>query len=427
MRATVDFIRANPRFLAFGFALTFFSSFGQTFFLSLFAGEIRAEFGLSHGQWGLVYSLATLASGLTVARVGALIDKVQLRTFAVAVCAALVFSTFGMAAVVGVPLLALAVYAMRLTGQGLMGHTSMTSMARYFDRERGKAISVALIGFPVGEAILPPVAVALKDSIGWRTTWVLVGGVLAVVLIPLVVRLLYRHEERHREWEERTEAAAAAAGAGAPRSWTRGEVVRDPRFWLVLPAALTCGFLMTGLFFHQVHLTEAKGWDLQWYAFCFSGFAVSQIVSTLGAGPLVDRFGARLLMKVFLVPIAAGLVVLATARAPISALAYLVLVGLSSGASRTIGGAFWAELYGTRYIGSIRAMLSAVFVLGTAVAPVIMGAMIDRGVTMESIAWMSCGWTVASAALAAWALRGRDDRPGTAGVAADRSAEGERG
>ena len=411
MRDTVAFVSRNRRFLAFGFALAFFSSFGQTFFLSLFAGEIRAQFGLSHGSWGLVYSLATLASGLTVARVGGSIDRVDLQRFTVIVCAALVVSSFGMAVVANVWMLAITVYAMRLTGQGLMGHAMMTSMARYFERERGRAISIALVGYPAGEALFPSIAVAVKGVVGWRMTWVLVGVVLAVVLVPAVLRLLRGHGARHAEWLDRMarEESADAGSGGAVRNWTRAEVLRDPRFYLVLPAAVTCGFLLTGLFFHQVHLTETKGWDLQWYALCFSGFAAAQVVSTLGTGPLVDRYGARRLMLVFLVPIAAGLAVLATMRSPASALVYLALAGLSAGSSGTIGGAFWAEAYGTRHLGSIRALLSAIFVGATAVSPVLMGGLIDAGVTMETIAWLSIGWIVLSTALVAAGVAARPD------------------
>ncbi|MCA9753897.1 MAG: MFS transporter [Gemmatimonadetes bacterium] len=411
MRETVRFLKGNVRFLAFGFALTFFSSFGQTFFLSLFAGEIREQFSLSHGTWGLVYSLATLASGLTVGRLGAGIDRMSLPRYTALVCGALVVSAFGFAAVTSIATLAIAVFAMRLTGQGLMGHVAMTSMARYFERERGRAISIALLGFPVGEATLPPLAVGLKATLGWRGTWLLVGGALAIVLVPLALALLRGHDRRHEEWAARAAAPASARdGAATARDWTRAEVLRDPRFWLVLPAAVTCGFLLTGLFFHQVHLTEAKGWSLEWYALGFSGFAVSQIVCTLGAGPLVDRYGARRLMAVFLGPIAAGLVVLATRSETISAFLYLALAGVSSGSSRTIAGAFWAETYGTKHLGSIRAMLSAMFVVATAVAPVSMGALIDRGVSMETIAWLGFAWTILAAGLAAFAVRGAGNR-----------------
>ena len=86
-----------------------------------------------------------------------------------------------------------ALFAMRLTGQGLMTHTASTSMARYFERGRGKAISIALLGFPAGQAALPPLAVAAAAVVGWRVTWVGAGTVLAVVLVPLAVGGGYTH------------------------------------------------------------------------------------------------------------------------------------------------------------------------------------------------------------------------------------------
>ncbi len=162
------FLAAHPRVLGFGFALAFFSSFGQTFFISLFGEEIRGTFDLSHGQFGLGYSLATLASGLTIIWLGRKLDTVDLRLFSAVLCAGLVFACFTMGIAPVVAVLVAAIYLLRLTGQGLLSHTAMTSMARYFDEGRGKAISVAALGFPAGEAVLPILAVVVMERIGWR-------------------------------------------------------------------------------------------------------------------------------------------------------------------------------------------------------------------------------------------------------------------
>lgn len=417
---TLEFLQKNVRFLAFGFAVVFFSSFGQTFFLSLFAGQIQEEFGLTHGSWGFVYLCATLASAFTVARVGGWIDKFDLRAFTLVVCAGIVLASFAMSAVTHVVLLGIAIYGMRLSGQGLMGHIAMTAMGRYFDAYRGRAVSAALFGAPVGESLLPPLAVALTAAIGWRQTWVAVGALLALTLIPIVLFLLRGQAERHEQWlRDEHPATEAAQSRTTQRSWTRGEVARDPRFYLVLPAAATCGFLMTGFFFHQIHLVEAKGWDLQAYSFGFSGFAAAQVVSMMIAGPLIDRFGARGMMRVFLLPIALGLVVLATRSEPVSALWYFILVGMSGGSSGTLSGAFWAETYGTKHLGAIRAMLAAIFVGATALSPAIMGTLIDRGMSMEAISWLGVAWVVVSAVLAWIGIAGRPNPPAAAAGAAE--------
>ncbi len=408
MKDYLSFLRANPRFLAFGFALCFFSSFGQTFFLSLFSAELRGRFDLSHGDFGRLYSLATLASGLTMLWLGRQIDRYDLQRFTLAVAIGLVASAFLVSVVNGTAMLLLAIFAMRLTGQGLMGHTAATSMARYFERGRGKAISLAMLGYAAGEAVFPPLAVTAKDAVGWRTTWIGVGMVLTIVLLPAVVVLLRGHGERHAAFL-RGVAADDAGDVVAPRDrsadWSARQVVKDARFWAVVPAVVAPAFLMTGFFFHQVHVVESKGWDLTWYALCFTGFAASQTISTLAAGALVDRLGAHRLLPFFLLPMAAGLLVLARFGAAPMAMVYLVLAGVSAGASRPLGSSLWAEAYGTAHLGSIRSVMTALFVLSTAASPVLLGRWIDAGVTVETLAFGGVGYILVATALAAFAFR----------------------
>ncbi len=402
------FVAAHPRFLGFGFALAFFSSFGQTFFISLFGEKIRGTFDLSHGDFGLGYSLATLASGLTIIWLGRKLDTVDLRLFSAALYAGLVVACFGMAFAPVVAALVVAIFLLRLTGQGLLSHTAMTSMARYFDEGRGTAISVAGLGFPAGEAVLPILAVVVMERIGWRETWMAIAAGLFVIVIPLVLWLLRGHGKRHRTHLERLENETAT-GSGEPgslgRQWTRAEVLRDPRFHLLLPGVMAPGFIVTGLFFHQVHLVDTKGWSLTWFAGCFAAFAAAQVPAGLLAGPLVDRLGATRLLPGFLLPLAAGLAVLAMSRHMMVAPAFMVLAGITSGIGGPIVGSMWAEVYGVRHLGAIRAMVTAILVFGTAGSPVTMGWLIDAGVSMETIAWLCCAYAVAGTVLMWAAMR----------------------
>lgn len=413
MKDYLRFAARHRRFLAFGFVLTFFSSFGQTFFLSLFSADIRSEFGLSHGSFGSLYSLATLASGLTMLWLGRQIDRYALPRFMLGACSGLIAAAFLMAWVPSLPMLVVALFSMRLTGQGLMGHAAATSMARYFERGRGKAISISSLGFPIGEALLPSVAVAVNGAVGWRSTWVFVALLLAVVLIPLTLWLLRGHAERHSAFERGVAADALpdAAPEDAHRfHWTQRQVLADSRFWIAIPAITASAFLMTGFFFHQVHLVETKGWNLQWYALCFSAFAATQITSTLVAGPLVDRFGAARLLRFFLAPLALSFLVLGSLAHPVIALVYLMLAGLTAGSSATIGSALWAEAYGTRHLGGIRSTVTALFVLSTAAAPVLMGRLIDRGIAMETLALWAAGYLLVVGTIGGLAFQGHVHR-----------------
>ncbi len=377
------FFRANARFLSFGLLLAGSASFGQTFFVSLYMGEVRAEFGLSHGDVGTIYSLATLASGMTMIWFGRLIDVVPLRPLAIAVTGGMIVSCLTMAWTPAVWALAIALYLLRLCGQGLMSHTSITGTLRAFDTDRGKAVGVVSFGQPLGESALPLIAVALVAAFGWRSTWLLYAGFLAFLVIPVIYVLL--------AGKAGAMGAHAARGTArhAGRQWSRREMLRDSRFHLMLPALLAPSYVSTGLIFHQAHLAEAREWSLAWIATCFLGYAAAKAVTAVLLGPLVDRWTARRLARLYLLPLATSAAVLAAFEHEAGALVYLALLGAGSGASFTIINAMWAETYGVAHLGAIRSIAAVLSSLGSALAPASMGWLIDGGATVAALAWGS--------------------------------------
>ena len=423
-----ELIRRHGRFLGFGLSLTFLSSFGQTFFISLFNESIRADFAMSHGEIGATYSLATLASGFTLAWVGQRLDSTDLRRFTAFLCLGLFAAALGMTLAAGVGTLLAAFFLLRLTGQGLLSHTALTSMARYFDVGRGKAMSIAGLGFPLGEAVLPILTVIAIGALGWRETWLVVGLFSAVVALPGTRMLLKGHDDRERQLRERLAAHAGETPsesstprpgrsddpdgrASDARQWTLREVMRDPRFALILPSVVAPGFIVTGFFFHQNHLVDAKGWTPEWFATCFAVFALGQLATGVAAGPLVDRFGGRRLLALFTLPMGVGLGLLALGDAPWVAVGFMTGLGVTAGLNPTVVGAMWAEVYGVLHLGAIRAMAQSVMVFGTAASPILMGVLIDRGIRIETMAWGAVGWVVVAASLTLASRVGRTAPP----------------
>ena len=402
----LEFLAANRRFLAFGFAMAFFSAFGQTFFIAIFGGELRAEFGLSHGEFGSVYSSATLASGAILIWAGRQIDRFPLGLFSGLVCGLLAVACLSMAWAPSLAVLGLAIFVSRLAGQGLMSHTALTSMARYFDADRGKAVSIANLGFPTGQAVFPIIAVSVIAAVGWRETWLATAALVVIGVLPLAQWLLRGHHERerHRVAHAAISATSPATAASRRHQWSRAEVLRDGRFYLVLPAVMLPSFVGTGIIFHQVHLVEVKGWSLEWFASGFAGLALASVASALLTGLLIDRYGARRLVVWALVPEGVALALLASFDHPMTALAMLVMMGLGAGAFRTVTGALWAELYGVDHLGAIRAMVAALMVFASAGSPVSMGWLIDAGVSIEAIALMCLGYLAIAIVLGRIAL-----------------------
>jgi len=368
-----DFLRLNAPWLAAGFLLTFTSSFGQTFFISVFAGEIRETFGLSHGAWGGLYAMATTASAAVMVYAGALTDRFRVRHIGLVVLIGLICAALLMSRITEVWMLALTLFLLRLFGQGLMSHSAMVAMARWFVATRGRAVSIAGLGVALGEAALPITFVALLGVFDWRMLWV-GAAVIMAVLTPVLWALLS---------QERTPQSflAEAGSTGLKgRMWTRAEALRHPVFWLMVPALMGPAAWNTAYFFHQVHLAEAKGWAHVSLVSLFPLYTAASVGTMLTAGWLVDRFGSLRLGAFYLLPLAAGYVTIALAGpVPAGALA-MMLIGAGQGMHVTMMATFWAEVFGTRHLGAIRAMMGAVMVLGTAIGPGVTGAIIDLGV-----------------------------------------------
>ncbi len=398
------FLRDHWRFIGFGFLMSLASSFGQTFYIALSGADIRAEYGLTHGGFGSWFAAATIASAATLVWLGRAIDRVDLRLYTAAACCGLIASMVVIAAAPTVIVLAVGLYLARLTGQGLMIHISSTSMGRYFDTDRGKAVSIAAMGLSTGEAVLPATVVVLIAQIGWRGTWFALAAAVTVALAVLVPWLLAGHEARHRAYLDRTRDIPGRL-SGSRSQWTRGDVLRDVRFYVAAAAVLAFSFIGTGLFFHQVHIANVKGWPLELLASAFVLFAVLKVVTSLVVGALIDRFGSVRFLPVMLTPLAATLIAIAVADAAIVPFVYLGFLGISVGVLMPVMGALWPELYGVVHLGAIRAMMVAFIALSSALAPAVFGLALDAGVSIETIALFCLAYVAACGALVTWTFR----------------------
>ncbi|MDP4034420.1 MAG: MFS transporter [Pseudorhodobacter sp.] len=403
--AFILFLRANAPFLIAGFLLALLSSFGQTFFISIFGGEIRAEFGLSNGEWGATFGIATAVSAGVMLWAGALTDRFRVRTLGVAVLVGLALACLGMAANPFAALLVVVIFFLRFMGQGMTSHISGVAMVRWFAGNRGRALAIAALGFSAGEATLPLGFVALKAVLPWRALWLLAAGIV-VLALPLLVALLKRERTPQSMAEE-----SQAAGMGG-RHWSRGEVLRHRLFWFLVPALLGPPAFNTAFFFQQVHLAEVKGWAHMGLVALFPIFSAATVLAMLISGWAVDRWGTARLMPLYQLPLAGFFLAFASVDSLTAAAPVMVLMGLTSGAASTVPVAFWAEFYGTRNIGAIKATAAAVMVLGSAIGPGLTGALIDTGIDFPHQMLGIAAYILASCGLVAVAVRrARSDLP----------------
>ena len=392
------FILSNWRFAGFGAFMAFSSSFGQTYFIGVFGPELRAEFGLTHTAWGAIYMTGTLCSALVLPFTGKLIDRIDLRAYAAVVSVALALACVGISSVFGPITLALAIFALRQTGQGLSAHVAQTAMARYFEDTRGRAIAVTALGFAAAEAALPVAAVAAIGEFGWRHAYLGAAALQLLVFFPFLQWLLVGHPKRHGAYLRR-QARRKRSESGPGTGWSRSEVLRDLRFYTLMPGVFAPSVVLTALFFHHLTIADAKGLSHAFMTGSYVIYAAATTLTSLLAGPVIDRIGAVRVVPMMLVPLAFGLFLLGTFSGTPALWLYLVLCGVSTGITYTAVSAMWAELYGLSHLGAIRAMATALSVFGSAVGPVIMGAMIDAGMSISAVLYWFAAYVVLGAVL----------------------------
>ena len=394
--------------------MTFGSSYGQTFFVAIFNAEIRSDYGLTHGEIGFYYSIATLLSAVTFVWAGSLVDTLSTKRFSAIVIAGLAGAGVIMSVTETVLFLLVGFFGLRLAGQGLMTHIALTATAKAFRERRGTALSLISLGFPIGQATLPIAGVLLIEMIGWRSTWGFLSAALLVVLLPAILVLLRQSPKRSQRLGTPSKAGSTApeqsSQNAAPqdpvRHWTRAEVLKDVSFYLLQPALLAMPVIGTGIIWNITLIADAKSWNLELIAASLSGLALAQAIMTLIAGPLIDRFRALVLLPISLLPMIACLLVLTYASAAYWVFPMMALLGMSFGLVLPVSVAMWAELYGTQYLGAIRSLTQALAVFGTALSPVLMGLLTDWGLHIETTALLLSVYAVISVALALMVAKG---------------------
>ena len=369
--------------ILFGFIFTFFSSFGQSYFLGLFNSSIRDALSITHGQFGSIYASATLCSSLLLIWVGKKIDDVNIFKFAFFVTILLSFSCFFFSKVSSVFLLFIAIFLMRFSGQGMMSHTASTTISRFFTKSRGRALSVSWFGLSSAEFILPVLMVYLLTIIDWQNLW-LIFSIVVLFFLPITSFLLIKNlnlDSREVRDENIKEINI--------KQWKRVEVIKDYRFYIISLNMLAMPWIFTGFVVFQSFVQASKGWGPYVIAQSFMSFSILSVLTLFLSGFLIDKFTSRKLLIYMNIPLLLSVIVLFFFDTPITAFVFLGLVGISNGFANILGSSTWAELYGVKYLGSIKALTTALMVFATAFGTALFGILIDIGFTVEDIAIVS--------------------------------------
>ena len=378
------FKNLSLKVIVFGFIFTFFSSFGQSFFLGIFNTSIRETLSITHGQFGSIYASATLCSSLLLIWVGKKIDDINIFRFAIYVTLLLSFSCFFFSKISSVVFLFIAIFLMRFSGQGMMSHTATTTVSRYFTKSRGRALSICWFGLSSAEFILPVLMVFLLSLTTWQNIWTVIA-LLILIFLPIasffLVRTVKLDTRESTEGEEFKEENI--------KQWKRIEVIKDYKFYIVSMNMLAMPWIATGVFVYQSFITESKNWGPFVIAQSFMSYSVFSVITLLISGFLIDKFTSRKLLIFMNIPLFLSTFVIIYFDAQFTAFIFLGLIGISNGLANVLGSSTWAEVYGVKHIGSIKALTTALMVFSTAFGTALFGILIDIGFSIEKIAIIS--------------------------------------
>ena len=375
-----------------GFIFTFFSSFGQSFFLGIFNPSIRNELNITHGQFGTVYAIATICSSLTLVWFGKKIDEIKLVNYSLVVILLLGFSSFFFSLINNIYLLIFGIFLMRFSGQGLMSHTSSTTISRYFNKRRGKALSGIWFGLSSAEFVLPLLTVFLLSIYSWRSIWQFIS-ILILFLLPLIIYYTIKNisiDSREGFGDQDSNNSINV------KSWKRSEVLKDLKFYIISLNMLSMPWIATGVFIYQSFLAEAKFWGVYVIPKSFMIYSLTSIITLVISGFLVDKFTSRRLIIFMNIPLLLGLILLYLFDQPLIAYLFFGFMGISNGLANVMGSSTWAEIYGVRYLGGIKALTTSLMVFSTAFGTALFGVLIDSGFLLDQIMMICISYIVLS-------------------------------
>ena len=376
--------------IIFGFIFTFFSSFGQSFFLGLFNSSIREALSISHGQFGSIYASATLLSSIVLVWIGKKIDDVNILKFASYVIIFLSASCFIFSKISSIIFLFIGIFLMRLAGQGLSSHTATTTISRFFEKNRGRALSTGWLGLSLAEFTLPVLTVFLLTFIEWRDIWFSIS-ILVIIILPIISYVLVKDVKL-----ETREKSSVSENTKEIRQWKRIEVLKDYRFYIISITMLAMPWIATGSFVYQSFITTSKGWGPYIIAQSFMAYSILSVITLFISGFLIDKFSSRKLLIYMNIPLLFATVVLFYFNAQISSFFFFGLLGITNGLANVLGSSTWAEIYGVRFVGSIKALTTALMVFATAFGTALFGILIDYGFGIEQIAIVSGSYILTS-------------------------------
>jgi len=360
----------------------------------LFVLPMGGELGMSRGLLGWAITARRMAAGVSSFIVGRLIDRYGPRVL-IPVSAAIIGVALLAMSRVNSPWQVIAIF-------GLLGMTGlaapqniMTSVpvAKWFQRKRGMALALAVSGLGIGGVFFLPFTQWLLDSVGWRTTWVVMAVIFMATSIPLSAIFLRRQpEDMGLQVDGRPLASTGAGRTGPPAaegmSWTVREAFRTATMWKLLLAFALAGVAQGGTSVHRIPYWIENGFDAQIVSFSSAGDAGGAATMALFAGWMADRVPIRVISVGSFTGLAVAMALALIGRNEFFLFSSGILFGLSVGAGMIVHSYIFAEYFGRTFLGSIRGIVLPVMLISAGIGAPMVGYIRDSTGSYVSSWWM---------------------------------------
>jgi MFS family permease len=256
-------------------------------------------------------------------------------------------------------------------------------LSNWFLRRRGRAMSVAFIGMPVGIFIFAPLSQLLIDEAGWRDTWLILGGGAAIVIVLVALLIVRRRPEDMGLRIDGVDPASLSGGLASQQraaalagslSWTRSEALHSSTFWrLTAIDGLRMLAVSSVGIFRVPYFIDDKGFDAHIVAFSLSAEAVFAFFVSLPTGWAVDRYQPRYVAAISTMLMVAGFVLTMTASSIVLVFAATSVFGLGIASFIICQNAVWPAYFGHGNIGAIRGASTPIMLVFSAIGAPLTG------------------------------------------------------
>ena len=372
---------------------------GQTIGVSAFTDDLIESLGTSRSAVATAYLIGTLGGATVLPFIGRWVDRAGVRH-------ALTFIGAGFASVIvltstvqNIVMLTIAFLGLRMLGQGAMSLTGTQGVVMWFERRRGFALAISNMGAVAILSLAPLTFAALIGIFGWRSTWIVLGIIVAITIIPIARFAVVDRPEDLGQVPDGS-AASQPAEQVRGRSFTVAEAVRTPAFWTLTGVIVMSSAVGTGLTFHNTDLLGEQGLTTTQAAAIFIPQLVGSVSSSFVIGWLTDKVSARPLMFFGASMLGLGTFLSTIAEPGLMAAAYGLVLGLAIGAIGSLSGALYPKWFGVDNIGSIKGLSTTATVGASAVGPLILSIGNDISNSYEPIAIICAIAAIAMAAIA---------------------------